>query len=91
VTGTQAHWRGNLANEETFSHLPIRVEVKSGARFANPVWTRYNLARAQSDQSHALGGTKPFAAIFMPVGTGTGLFVCRLDELEQVIDALSGR
>lgn len=87
-TGTQARWRGLLANEETFNHLPVRIEVKSGAQ-CGPAWTRFLAAEAQSDQAHALGGTKPFLAVLMAKDTSDGLVCFRLSQLERVVEALA--
>lgn len=88
LTGAEAaRFVGQLGNEEAWSGLPIRVEVKSGA-VAGPVWTKYAAAEAQAAQSKAIGDIRPFVFVAMGQRTTDGLFVCRLSELGRVVEAL---
>lgn len=88
VTGKDAaRFAGQLGNEESWSGLPLRVEVKSGA-IAGPVWTKYAAAEAQSNASKAIGDVRPFVFVAMGQRTTDGLLVCRLSELARVVEAL---
>lgn len=88
LTGAEAaRFAGQLGNEEAWSGLPLRVEVKSGA-IAGPVWTKYAAAEAQAAQSKAIGDVRPFVFIAMGTRTSDGLMVCRLSELARVVEAL---
>jgi hypothetical protein len=88
VTGTHAaRFLGQLGNEESWTGLPLRVEVKSGA-IAGPVWTKYAAAEAQAAAAKAIGDTRPFVFIAMGQRTPDGLLVCRLSELARVVEAL---
>lgn len=73
----EENWRGN-----------VRLEVKSGAREASPVQTRFLACEAQSEASRPIGDNRPFAAIFMPPGTSEGFVVVRLSQLEEVARCL---
>lgn len=88
LTGAQAaRFSGQLGNEEAWTGLGLRVEVKSGA-VAGPVWTKYAAAEAQSNASKAIGDVRPFVFIAMGTRTTDGLMVCRLSELGRVVEAL---
>lgn len=88
VTGAQAaRFSGQLGNEESWSGLPLRVEVKSGAQ-CNPIWTRFAAAEVQAEANNAIGNTKPFLLIAMGTRTTDGLVVCRLSQLARVVEAL---
>lgn len=88
VTGTQAaRFSGQLGNEESWSGLPLRVEVKSGAQ-CGPIWTRYAAAEIQAEANNAIGNTKPFVLVAMGQRTTDGLLVCRLSQLARVVEAL---
>lgn len=63
LTGAEAaRFSGQLGNEESWTGLGIRVEVKSGA-VAGPVWTKYAAAEAQSAASKAIGDVRPFVFV----------------------------
>lgn len=66
----------------------VRVEIKAGAQ-AGPVWTRYRLAEAQSEQARPFGDHRPFVAMFEPQGTSDGLVVIRRSKLVEVVAALA--
>lgn len=88
VTGAQAaRFSGQLADEERWSGLPLRVEVKSGAQ-CGPIWTRYAAAEIQAEANNAIGNTKPFVLVAMGQRTTDGLVVCRLSQLSRVVEAL---
>lgn len=88
VTGAQAaRFVGQLGNEESWSGLPLRVEVKSGAQ-CGPIWTRYAAAEIQAEANNAIGNTKPFVLVAMGQRTTDGLVVCRLSQLARVVEAL---
>lgn len=88
LTGVDAaRFAGQLGNEEAWTGLPIRVEVKSGSQ-VGPVWTKYALAEAQAEAARAIGDARPFAFVAMPTGMTDGLFVCRLSNLSAVVEGL---
>lgn len=88
LTLTQAaQFAGQLGNEEAWSGLPLRVEVKSGAQ-VGPIWTRYAQAEAQSENSRAIGDNKPFVMVAMGQKTTDGLVLCRLSQLNRLVEAL---
>jgi hypothetical protein len=88
LTGAQAaQFAGQLGNEESWSGLPIRVEVKSGAQ-VGPIWTKYAAAEAQSEATRAIGDNAPFCMIAMGQRTSDGLFICRLSKLGDAVHAL---
>ena len=82
-----ARFVGQLGNEEAWSGLPVRVEVKSGAQ-VGPIATRYVAAAEQSDASKAIGDTRPFVMVAMPAGWTDGLLVVRLSDLDRVLDLM---
>lgn len=88
VTGVRvARFRGQMSNEENWSGLPLRVEVKSGAQ-VSPIWTRYAAAEAQANAAHAIGDPRPFCLIAMGQRTTDGLVVVRLSQLARFAEAL---
>lgn len=88
LTGTQAaRFAGQLGNEELWTGLPLRVEVKSGAQ-TGPIWTRYVLAEAQSEATRAHGDNTPFVMVAMGTRTTDGLVLCRLSKLSDLVHAL---
>lgn len=88
LTGAQAAaFAGQLGNEESWTGLPLRVEVKSGAQ-VGPIWTRYAAAEAQSEASRPSGNTDPFCMVAMGQKTTDGLFICRLSKLGDAVHAL---
>lgn len=88
LTGAEAaRFVGQLGNEEAWSGLPLRVEVKSGAQ-VGPIWTRYRAAEDQSEASRARGDSAPFVMVAMASGTTDGLIVCRLSQFARVVEAV---
>lgn len=87
VTGKHAARFASLTGNEESWRLPIRVEVKSGL-IAQPVWTKFAAAEAQSNASKAEGDVRPFAAVFAGTRTSDSLFVCRMSQLGRVVEGL---
>ena len=83
-----ARFVGQLGNEEAWSGLPLRVEVKSGAQ-VGPIWTRFEKAEAQSEQSRAVGDIRPFLMVAAPT-RGPLLGIVRMDELARILEAVTG-
>ncbi len=84
LTGTPAaRFTGQLGNEESWHHLPWRVEVKSGKQVQAAV-TSYLRAKAQSDANHALGDPRPFVHI-IKLQRQPAVAVIALDDLPAVL------
>lgn len=89
IFDVQVAFTGRKANEETWDHLPVRVEVKAGARDgANTVWTAYKNTELQSEAVRAIGDIRPYMAAFKPDGVGDVLYVIRGSKLRDVLWAL---
>lgn len=82
--GAEALFHGRKANEEAWTHLPVRVEVKAGAQ-VKPIETRFLAAEKQATTAKATGDPRPFVFIAMPDGMTDGLFVCRLSTLKELL------
>ena len=82
--GAEALFHGRKANEEAWTHLPVRVEVKAGAQ-VKPIETRFLAAEKQSAAAKATGDPRPFVYIAMPDGTSDGFFLCRLSVLKELL------
>lgn len=82
--GAEALFHGRKANEEAWTHLPIRVEVKAGAQ-VKPIQTRFLAGEKQADTAKATGDPRPFVFIAMPDGMTDGLFICRLSTLKELL------
>lgn len=87
LTATQARFRGRTANEETWSHLPVRVECKAGMQ-CGPAATAYLKQEAQSDQSKAFGDIRPFVAAVAPEGMSDFLLIVRGSRFVETMNAL---
>ena len=79
-------FRSQMGNEESWQGQ-VRVEVKAGKQ-VQPLWTKYQKAKEQSDKNVAIGDTRPFIFVAMPDGTSNGLVVVELDKLDEVVFAL---
>jgi len=75
-------------HEENWRHA-CRIEVKSGARDAGPVQTRYLACEHQSEASRPIGDNRPFMAIFTPPGTSEGYVVVRISQLYEIALAIT--
>ena len=63
-------------------------EVKSGKQ-VDPIATRFYNAESQSQEFQDVWKEKKtFSMIAMPNGTGDGLLICRLSELQNVVAGL---
>lgn len=84
-----AQWRGLMANEENYNHLPVRTENKGG-QAASVVATKFLASESQSEAARPVGDVRPFVATFIPPGWGEndGLIVIRLSKLPQVMATL---
>lgn len=78
-TGDEENWRG-----------PFRVEVKAGAQVKGIV-SRYLAARAQAEESRAVGDTRPFAMGAVPDGWPDGAFLWLIhsEDLPAIVEALT--
>jgi len=75
------------ADEEDWNSK-VLFEVKSGKQ-VDPIATKFYNAESQSQEFQDVWKEKkPFSMIAMPNGTGDGLFICRLSELQNVVAGL---
>lgn len=65
---------------------PFRYEAKAGAQ-VGPIWTRFQAARAQSEQSRPVGDNRPFVMVVSPDGTSEQLLVVSSRDWAQVVAA----
>ena len=75
-TRHEEHWRGAL-----------RVEIKAGAQI-QPIATRFNLARLQSNEGKAVGDIRPFAMVAMPDGESDGIILMSLSDFAVIFEAI---
>ena len=88
ITGTfAARFAGQLGNEEAWSGLPVRVEVKSGAQ-TKPAATRFLAAEQQSETSRPHGDTRPFVCVLSPPNWTDPLVIVRMSNLSAVAAAV---
>jgi len=73
----------NTRHEELWGGA-VRVEMKAGAQI-EPIATRFNAAKQQSDASRAYGDTRLFAMVAMPDGTNKGIVLMDLDDFAQFL------
>ena len=79
---------GKIPADEEDWNSNILFEVKSGKQ-VDPIATRFYNAESQSQEFQDVWKEKkPFSMIAMPNGTGDGLLVCRLSELQKVVAGL---
>lgn len=77
LTGAQTRHEEHLGGN-------LRYEAKAGAQ-VSPVWTRFQAARAQSEQSRPIGDTRPFVFAAHPEGTSEFLLVVSSRDWVQVV------
>lgn len=65
---------------------PLRYESKAGAQ-VGPIWTRFQSARAQSEQSRSIGDHRPFVMVAAPDGTPEQLLIVSSKDWPQVVAA----
>jgi len=79
---------GRIPADEEDWNSKVLFEVKSGKQ-VDPIATRFYNAESQSQEFiDTLGNKKPFSMIAMPTGTGDGLLICRLSQLQSVVEGL---
>lgn len=74
-TRHEEHWGG-----------PLRVESKAGKQ-VQPIWTRYQAARSQSEAARPIGDTRPFVMVAAPDGVSEFLLVVSSADWTDVVDA----
>ena len=74
----------NTRHEELWGGA-LRVEMKAGAQI-NPIATRFNEAKQQSEAARPLGDTRSFAMVAMPDGTKKGIVLMDLDDFAQFLN-----
>lgn len=72
----EEHWGGR-----------VRVEMKAGKQ-VDPIATRFNAARAQSEEARPIGDTRPFLMVAMPEGTSDGIVLMRLSDFVDTFGTL---
>lgn len=78
---------GALGNEESWHHLPVRVECKAGEQ-VEPIATRFLKAETQASGNLAFGRQSPFVMLAMPSGMTDGLLIIRTSDLERFADLI---
>ena len=79
---------GRIPADEEDWNSNVLFEVKSGKQ-VDPIATRFYNAESQSQEFQDVWKEKkPFSMIAMPNGTGDGLLICRLSELQNVVGGL---
>ena len=79
---------GKIPADEEDWNSKVLFEVKSGKQ-VDPIATRFYNAESQSQEFQDVRKEKkPFSMIAMPNGTGDGLLICRLSELQNVVAGL---
>jgi hypothetical protein len=78
----------NSRHEEVWGGS-CRVEMKAGKQ-VQPIATRFDLARAQSEAQRPIGDHRPFIMVAMPEGTSDGIVLMRLSDFVDTFGDLSG-
>tara|TARA_R100000329_G_scaffold125612_1_gene104152 strand:- start:208 stop:606 length:399 start_codon:yes stop_codon:yes gene_type:complete len=79
---------GRIPADEEDWNSKVLFEVKSGKQ-VDPIATKFYNAESQSQEfQDNWNEKKPFSMVAMPNGTGDGLFICRLSELQKVVAGL---
>lgn len=78
----------NSRHEEVWGGS-CRVEMKAGKQ-VQPIATRFDLARAQSEMQRPIGDHRPFMMVAMPEGTSDGIVLMRLSDFVDTFGDLSG-
>ena len=79
---------GRIPADEEDWNSKVLFEVKSGKQ-VDPIATRFYNAESQSQEFQDVWKEKkPFSMVAMPNGTGDGLLICRLSELQNVVAGL---
>lgn len=80
--GLSATGKAGTRHEEHWGGM-FRVEVKAGAQ-VYPIATRFNNAKAQSDEAKSIGDIRPFLMVAMPDGTSDGIVLMTLEEFSEL-------
>lgn len=75
----EEHWGGTC-----------RVEMKAGKQ-VEPIATRFNAAKNQSETQRPIGDHRPFLMVAMPEGTSDGIVLMLLSDFVQTYGDLSGQ
>ena len=79
---------GKIPADEEDWNSKVLFEVKSGKQ-VDPIATKFYNAESQSQEFQDVWKEKkPFSMVAMPNGTGDGLLICRLSELQNVVAGL---
>ena len=79
---------GRIPADEEDWNSKVLFEVKSGKQ-VDPIATKFYNAESQSQEFQDVWKEKkPFSMVAMPNGTGDGLLICRLAELQNVVAGL---
>lgn len=62
----------------------MRMEAKAGKQ-VGPIWTRFQQARAQSEQARPVGDTRPFVMAAHPDGTSEFVLLVSSRDWEEVV------
>ena len=77
-------WEQNKRDEESWLHLPLACEVKSGLE-AKPIHTRYTNARAQHFAAIP-NEHRPFIYVACPDNLADSYIVIKLSDLGRIIN-----
>ena len=77
-------WEQNKRDEETWLHLPLACEVKSGLE-AKPIHTRYTNARAQHFAAIP-DDHRPFIYVACPDNLADSYVIIKLSDLGRIIE-----
>ena len=83
IFGVECVWEQMKRDEETWIHLPVGCEVKSGLE-AKPIHTRYTNARAQHFAAIP-HDVRPFMYVACPDGNSESYAVILLSDLGRII------
>tara|TARA_B100000029_G_scaffold336243_1_gene328333 strand:+ start:2243 stop:2668 length:426 start_codon:yes stop_codon:yes gene_type:complete len=80
---------GKDSDEEFWNSGNLRLEVKSGKQVGN-TFSLFEKAETQSwDYEVSKSNPKElFSLMVMPKGTRDGLFICRLSQIEEIVNEL---
>ena len=80
---------GKDSDEEFWNSGNLRLEVKSGKQVSN-TFSLFEKAETQSwDYEVSKDNPKElFSLMAMPNGTRDGLFICRLSQIEEIVNEL---
>ena len=77
-------WEQNKRDEESWTHLPLAVECKSGLE-AKPIHTRYTNARAQHFAALP-NDERPFVYVACPDNLADSYVIIKLSDLGRILE-----